>query len=137
MPCASSVLLALLLPLLLLCISIVALFVFSQMISSLYSNKRCWLCAQVGCTIIEKAATEKAVRDIDVKLGPAVADRKTARQMRQKYFDAARVAGRFPNALPSLLRPQVRPKPQTPRAEGVVAMFRLSGAPASMQEQSD
>ena len=63
--------------------------------------------AQVGCTVIEKAATEKAVRDIDVKLGPAVAERQKAKAMGQSFYDAARVGGRFPNALPNLLRPQV------------------------------
>ena len=57
--------------------------------------------------MIEKAATEKAVRDIDVKLAQPVADRQKAKAMGQTYYDAARVSGRFPNALPNLLRPQV------------------------------
>ena len=61
----------------------------------------------MGCTVIEKAATEKAVRDIDVKLAQPVADRQKAKAMGQTYYDAARVSGRFPNALPNLLRPQV------------------------------
>ena len=61
--------------------------------------------AQVGCTVIEKAATEKAVRDIDDRLAPAVAARQKAKAVGQQFFDATRVAGRFPTALPDRLRP--------------------------------
>ncbi len=55
--------------------------------------------------MIEKAATEKAVRDIDDRLAPAVAARQKAKAVGQQFFDATRVAGRFPAALPDRLRP--------------------------------
>ncbi len=55
--------------------------------------------------MIEKAATEKAVGDIDVRLAPAVQARQKAKALGQQFFDATRVAGRFPAALPDRLRP--------------------------------
>ena len=55
--------------------------------------------------MIEKAATEKAVRDIDDRLAPAVQARQKAKNLGQQFFDATRVAGRFPAALPDRLRP--------------------------------
>ena len=62
-----------------------------------------------GCTVIEKAASDKAVRDIDEGLAPAFEARKKHReQTGQPFYDMAIFGGntRYPAALPDLLRPK-------------------------------
>ncbi len=65
---------------------------------------------ELGCRLIEKAATEKAVRDVDEALAPAITARRTHReQTGQPYFDRSIFAGgtqRYPSALPEALRPK-------------------------------
>ena len=72
---------------------------------------------ELGCKLIEKAATEKAVRDIDEALGPAMnARRKHREQTGQPFYDMSIFSTgnqRCPAALPE----QLRPKPGGLQAE--------------------
>ena len=74
---------------------------------------------ELGCSLIEQAATERAVRDIDEALAPAVLARQKHREKHgpagQPFFDPAYLQGRFPGALPESLRPRpghLAPAPQ-------------------------
>jgi len=74
---------------------------------------------ELGCSLIESAATERAVRDIDEALAPAVLARQKHREKNgpngQPFFDPAYLQGRFPGALPESLRPSpghLAPAPQ-------------------------
>jgi CCR4-NOT transcription complex subunit 1 len=72
---------------------------------------------ELGCKLIEKAATEKAVRDVDEALGPAMnARRKHREQTGQPFYDMSIFSSgsqRCPAALPD----QLRPKPGGLQAE--------------------
>lgn len=64
---------------------------------------------ELGCMLIEKAATEKAMRDMDEALAPALTARRKHRETTgQPYYDAGqpRAPSRYPAALPELLRPK-------------------------------
>jgi CCR4-NOT transcription complex subunit 1 len=65
---------------------------------------------ELGCMLIEKAATEKAVRDMDEALVPALnARRKHREQTGQPYYDMSIFGNgsqRYPGALPEPLRPK-------------------------------
>jgi len=65
---------------------------------------------ELGCMLIEKAATEKAARDIDDVLASALSARKKHReQTGQPFYDMSIFANtnqRYPSALPEQLRPQ-------------------------------
>ena len=74
---------------------------------------------ELGCSLIEQAATERAIRDIDEALAPAVLARQKHREKHgpagQPFFDPAYLQGRFPGALPESLRPRpghLAPAPQ-------------------------
>ena len=74
---------------------------------------------ELGCSLIEQAATERAVRDIDEALAPALLARQKHREKHgpagQPFFDPAYLQGRFPGALPESLRPRpghLAPAPQ-------------------------
>ncbi|KAG2431214.1 hypothetical protein HXX76_009742 [Chlamydomonas incerta] len=63
----------------------------------------------LGCTLIERAATDKAVRDIDKSLQAAYDERIKARQAGKPWVDPAAYHGagsRFPGSLPEGLRPR-------------------------------
>lgn len=65
---------------------------------------------ELGCMLIEKAATEKAVRDVDEELAQSLnARRKHREQTGQPFYDMS-IFGtgnqRFPGALPEQLRPK-------------------------------
>ncbi|KAL1530185.1 hypothetical protein AB1Y20_001101 [Prymnesium parvum] len=62
----------------------------------------------LGCTLIEKAATEKAVRDVEEALAPAFAIRRKHReQTGLPYYDMSIfTSGRYPGSLPEALRPK-------------------------------
>lgn len=62
----------------------------------------------LGCTLIEKAATEKAVRDVEEALAPAFAIRRKHReQTGLPYYDMSIfTSGRYPASLPEALRPK-------------------------------
>jgi CCR4-NOT transcription complex subunit 1 len=64
---------------------------------------------ELGCMLIEKAATEKALRDIDEALAGALQTRRKHReQTGQPYFDMSifNNGSRYPSALPAELRPK-------------------------------
>jgi CCR4-NOT transcription complex subunit 1 len=63
---------------------------------------------ELGCAFIEKAAMEKAIRDIDEALQPAYAVRRTHREQDQPYYDMSvlNYVGRYPNQLPEPLCPK-------------------------------
>ena len=65
---------------------------------------------ELGCMLIEKAATEKAVRDMDETLARDLQVRKTSREKNgQPYYDMSifSVEGqRYPKELPDALRPK-------------------------------
>lgn len=63
---------------------------------------------ELGCALIEKAASEKAIRDIDESLAAAVMVRQKHREsgINQPFFDTAVMQGRYPAALPESLRPR-------------------------------
>merc|ERR1712185_351746 len=60
------------------------------------------------CTLIEKAAKEKAVRDVEEALAPAFAIRRKHReQTGLPYYDMSIfTSGRYPASLPEALRPK-------------------------------
>jgi len=61
----------------------------------------------LGCALIEKAATDKAIRDIDEALAPAYAIRRKHREAGQAYVDMQLYQqGRYPSSLPEVLRPK-------------------------------
>lgn len=64
---------------------------------------------ELGCMLIEKAATEKAVREVDEALAPAItARRKHREQTGQPFYDMSIFSNgsqRYPGALPDQLRP--------------------------------
>ena len=101
---------------------------------------------ELGCMLIEKAATEKAVRDMEEALSPGLTARRKHREQTggQPYYDMAVLGNgnqRFPGALPEPLRPKaggLRPEqlrvyeafqrlPRQPTAGG----FGASGLPQS------
>lgn len=65
---------------------------------------------ELGCMLIEKAATEKAVRDVDEALAQSLnARRKHREQTGQPFYDMSvfgNVNQRYPAALPEQLRPK-------------------------------
>jgi CCR4-NOT transcription complex subunit 1 len=65
---------------------------------------------ELGCTIIERAATEKAIRDIDKSLAAQYEARQGARARGQPFYERAvfqqQQQGRFPAALPESLKPK-------------------------------
>jgi CCR4-NOT transcription complex subunit 1 len=72
---------------------------------------------ELGCMLIEKAATEKAVKDVDEALSAAMNARRTQReQTGQPFYDMSIFANgnrRYPAALPE----QLQPKPGGLRVE--------------------
>mmetsp|Transcript_13754 Transcript_13754/g.26653 ORF Transcript_13754/g.26653 Transcript_13754/m.26653 type:complete len:2543 (+) Transcript_13754:61-7689(+) len=63
---------------------------------------------ELGCTLIEKAAADRAIREIDEALGSMFQVRRKHRQQTgQPYQDmSVLLAGRFPSSLPEPLRPK-------------------------------
>ncbi|KAL7495152.1 hypothetical protein ACHAWT_006213 [Skeletonema menzelii] len=73
----------------------------------------CAICStdnlELGCRLIEKAATEKAVRKLNDTIAPALALRKDTREKKgQLYYDMSIFGSenqRYPRELPDMLRP--------------------------------
>lgn len=59
---------------------------------------------EVACNIVEKAATDRAIREIDERLAKHHKERVAERGAGQPFFGATQ--GRFPASLPELLRPR-------------------------------
>ncbi|KAL7457410.1 hypothetical protein ACHAWC_009841 [Mediolabrus comicus] len=104
----------------------------------------CAICAtdniELGCRLIEKAATEKAVRKLDDIIAPQLQMRKDSREKKgQLYYDMS-IFGpesqRYPRDLPDMLRP----KPGGLRPEQLLvydAFQRIPRQPAPTQSSSD
>eukprot|EP00210_Caulerpa_lentillifera_P003605 g3440.t1 len=78
----------------------------------------------LGCTIIEKASTDKAVKEVDERLLPYYQSRQKARAANTPFYDMSIFSknnGRFPAALPESLRP--RPGHLTPQMTRVYDDF--------------
>lgn len=93
---------------------------------------------ELGCMLIEKAATEKAVRDMDEALSPALNARRNHRETTGQPFYDMSIFGnggsRFPAALPDPLRP----KPGGLRPEQLLvyeAFQRMPRQPTMMAQQ--
>jgi CCR4-NOT transcription complex subunit 1 len=72
---------------------------------------------ELGCMLIEKAATEKAVRDVDEDLAQSLnARRKHREQTGQPFYDMS-IFGNGNQRYPAALPEQLRPKPGGVRAE--------------------
>lgn len=86
------------------------------------------------CQVIEKAAGERAQREIDERLQGAYAARVRAKAAGQPFADAALLGGRFPGALPEALRP--RPGQLTPQQQRVYEDFARIPRTAAAAQQS-
>ncbi len=84
---------------------------------------------ELGCMLIEKAATEKAVRDMDEALAVALSTRKSSRDQGQPYYDMSIFQDgngrRYPKDLPDPLRP----KPGGLRPEQLLVYEAFQRAP--------
>lgn len=60
----------------------------------------------LGCSVIERAATEKATRDVDKLLQPHYDERAIARAQGKPFVDSSSSHCRFPQSLPESLRPR-------------------------------
>ena len=98
---------------------------------------------ELGCMLIEKAATEKAVRDMDEALAPSLSIRKNSREQKgQPYYDMSIFQDgngqRYPKELPDPLRPKpggLRPD-QLLVYEAFQRISRQPTAPSSAQPGS-
>lgn len=63
---------------------------------------------ELGCMLIEKAATEKAIRDIDEALAPAIQLRRRHNESGTQFADANTLKNsRFPRDLPDSMKPSL------------------------------
>ena len=63
---------------------------------------------ELGCMLIEKASTEKAIRDVDESLAVAIQTRRKAREANQPFVDStAKPGGKYPRELPDALKPNL------------------------------
>ena len=62
----------------------------------------------LGCILIEKAATEKAIRDIDESLASSIQARRKHRETGQPFVDSSDIlkGSRYPRELPEMLKPK-------------------------------
>ena len=72
---------------------------------------------ELGCMLIEKAATEKAVRDVDEALAQGINTRRKHREQTGQPFYDMSIFGNGGQRYPSALPEQLRPKPGGLRAE--------------------
>lgn len=72
---------------------------------------------ELGCMLIEKAATEKAVRDVDEALAQAINMRRKHREQTGQPFYDRSIFGNGNQRYPAALPDQLRPKPGGLRAE--------------------
>eukprot|EP01035_Chromulina_nebulosa_P020075 gene20075-26069_t len=62
----------------------------------------------LGCKLIEKAATEKAIRDVDESLAASYQLRRKNRETNQPFIDSTIIKGlKYPKDLPDILKPRV------------------------------
>ena len=72
---------------------------------------------ELGCMLIEKAATEKAVRDVDEALAQSINTRRKHREQTGQPFYDMSIFGNGGQIYPGALPEQLRPKPGGLRAE--------------------
>ena len=72
---------------------------------------------ELGCMLIEKAATEKAVRDVDEALAQGITTRRKHREQTGQPFYDMSIFGNGSQRYPAALPDQLRPKPGGLRAE--------------------
>jgi CCR4-NOT transcription complex subunit 1 len=72
---------------------------------------------ELGCMLIEKAATEKAVRDVDEALAQGINTRRKHREQTGQPFYDMSIFGNGSQRYPAALPDQLRPKPGGLRAE--------------------
>ena len=87
----------------------------------------------LGCNIIEKAATDKAIRDIDDRLLQVYQVRQKAKAAGQQFRDPSMEA-RIPASLPDALRP--RPGHLNQQQQSVYSEFSRAARTASMLQSS-
>jgi CCR4-NOT transcription complex subunit 1 len=93
---------------------------------------------ELGCTLIEKAATEKAVRDIDESLGADLMKRKRHREIGKAYYDMS-IFGNADQRYPAALPEPLRPKPGGLRNEQLLvyeAFQRIPRQPSAQEQTS-
>lgn len=61
---------------------------------------------ELGCILIEKASTEKAIRDIDETVTSATQARKKAREAGQIFYDTSLLSSKSFTDLPDILKPK-------------------------------
>lgn len=85
----------------------------------------------LGCTIIEKASTDKAVKEVDERLLPYYQSRQKARAQNTPFYDMSifnKGNSRFPAALPESLRPRPgHPNPHITRVYDDFARISRTG----------
>lgn len=92
---------------------------------------------ELGCMLIQKAATEKAMRDIDEQLGQSYqVRRKHLEQTGNPYFDMGIFKNnqRYPQSLPPALLPRPSPGGLKPAQLMVYNAFKLQTTPAVQQQ---
>ena len=63
---------------------------------------------ELGCMLIEKASTEKAIRDVDESLAVAIQSRRKSREANQPFVDSSiKLGGKYPRELPDALKPNI------------------------------
>jgi CCR4-NOT transcription complex subunit 1 len=63
---------------------------------------------ELGCMLIEKASTEKAIRDVDESLAVAIQSRRKSREANQAFVDTTTKPGpKYPRELPDALKPNM------------------------------
>lgn len=85
------------------------------------------------CQVIERAAGERAQRELDERLASAYAARARAKAAGQQFADASQLQGRFPAALQEALR--ARPGALTPQQQKVYADFATIPRTAAAAQQ--
>lgn len=73
------------------------------------------------CQIVERAAGDRAQKELDERLAGAYAARARAKAANQLFQDASQLQGRFPGGLPDILR--ARPGALTPQQQRVYQDF--------------
>jgi CCR4-NOT transcription complex subunit 1 len=94
---------------------------------------------ELGCMLIEKAATEKAIRDVDERMAPAIQARRKHRETGQPFVDPAIQKNRYPKELPEMLKAKAGGMSQQQLLvyEGFQRHSRTGSAPAFLQKPMD
>jgi CCR4-NOT transcription complex subunit 1 len=83
---------------------------------------------ELGCMLIEKASTEKAISAVDESLAVAIQARRKSRETNQAFVDATstKPGAKYPRELPDALKPNMGGlHPQQLLVYEVSCLFRL------------